>query len=102
MCRHSDANNEARTASDVFNRQTAKSAACELENLAAIRQILYHWVPSYCAKRPRFIDHPSFCSLPRKRSECVKARSEESSVGKECVSTCRSRWSPYHEKTKNT
>src|SRR3546814_12431422 len=23
-------------------------------------------------------------------------RSEESSVGKECVSTCRSRWSPYH------
>src|SRR3546814_19486179 len=23
-------------------------------------------------------------------------RSEESSVGKECVSPCRSRWSPYH------
>src|SRR3546814_15629909 len=23
-------------------------------------------------------------------------RSEESRVGKECVSTCRSRWSPYH------
>src|SRR3546814_10428974 len=23
------------------------------------------------------------------------ARSEERSVGKECVSTCRSRWSPY-------
>src|SRR3546814_2112719 len=23
-------------------------------------------------------------------------RSEERSVGKECVSTCRSRWSPYH------
>src|SRR3546814_8659126 len=27
-------------------------------------------------------------------------RSEERRVGKECVSTCRSRWSPYHEKTK--
>src|SRR3546814_10940950 len=26
-------------------------------------------------------------------------RSEERRVGKECVSTCRSRWSPYHEKT---
>src|SRR3546814_19635228 len=25
-------------------------------------------------------------------------RSEERRVGKECVSTCRSRWSPYHEK----
>src|SRR3546814_18951346 len=26
-------------------------------------------------------------------------RSEERRVGKECVSTCRSRWSPYHYKT---
>src|SRR3546814_5567149 len=25
-----------------------------------------------------------------------KYRSEERRVGKECVSTCRSRWSPYH------
>src|SRR3546814_12400087 len=28
-------------------------------------------------------------------------RSEERSVGKECVSTCRSRWSPYHKKKKD-
>src|SRR3546814_13025408 len=27
-------------------------------------------------------------------------RSEERGVGKECVSTCRSRWSPYHYKQK--
>src|SRR3546814_17725606 len=27
-------------------------------------------------------------------------RSEERRVGKECVSTCRSRWSPYHLKKK--
>src|SRR3546814_16300274 len=26
----------------------------------------------------------------------VAQRSEERRVGKECVSTCRSRWSPYH------
>ena len=26
----------------------------------------------------------------------VPVRSEERRVGKECVSTCRSRWSPYH------
>src|SRR3546814_19657268 len=26
----------------------------------------------------------------------VASRSEERRVGKECVSTCRSRWSPYH------
>src|SRR3546814_19914420 len=29
-------------------------------------------------------------------------RSEERRVGKECVSTCRSRWSPYHYKKKHT
>src|SRR3546814_5152658 len=32
----------------------------------------------------------------------VGARSEERRVGKECVSTCRSRWSPYHYKKKQT
>src|SRR3546814_11601100 len=26
----------------------------------------------------------------------IDVRSEERRVGKECVSTCRSRWSPYH------
>src|SRR3546814_13685797 len=26
----------------------------------------------------------------------LEGRSEERRVGKECVSTCRSRWSPYH------
>src|SRR3546814_4524909 len=26
----------------------------------------------------------------------IQTRSEERRVGKECVSTCRSRWSPYH------
>src|SRR3546814_21030132 len=31
----------------------------------------------------------------------ARKRSEERRVGKECVSTCRSRWSPYNSK-KNT
>src|SRR3546814_18376496 len=39
-----------------------------------------------------------------KLNHCIKKlfdhfriqRSEERRVGKECVSTCRSRWSPYH------
>src|SRR3546814_16207934 len=26
----------------------------------------------------------------------ISGRSEDRRVGKECVSTCRSRWSPYH------
>src|SRR3546814_16358146 len=28
--------------------------------------------------------------------QSIADRSEERRVGKECVSTCRSRWSPYH------
>src|SRR3546814_20866518 len=35
------------------------------------------------------------------RLATVEGRSEERRVGKECVSTCRSRWSPYHSKKKN-
>src|SRR3546814_13464517 len=31
----------------------------------------------------------------------LSRRSEERRVGKECVSTCRSRWSPYHSKKKH-
>src|SRR3546814_4207958 len=39
--------------------------------------------------------------LPRQqlrfaRVSAMPDRSEERRVGKECVSTCRSRWSPYH------
>src|SRR3546814_14553093 len=35
------------------------------------------------------------------RDHQSRRRSEERRVGKECVSTCRSRWSPYHSKKKS-
>src|SRR3546814_12978828 len=38
--------------------------------------------------------------LPRLDLKQLLQRSEERRVGKECVSTCRSRWSPYHYKKK--
>src|SRR3546814_19467415 len=31
-------------------------------------------------------------------ARCRMCRSEERRLGKECVSTCNSRWSPYHSK----
>src|SRR3546814_13809195 len=34
--------------------------------------------------------------LTPRESDVLFWRSEERRVGKECVSTCRSRWSPYH------
>ena len=42
---------------------------------------------NYCS--PRYELVPNADIFP-------KIRSEERRVGKECVSTCRSRWSPYH------
>src|SRR3546814_5786304 len=38
------------------------------------------------------IEPPGGCA----KAAAIDARSEERRVGKECVSTCRSRWSPYH------
>src|SRR3546814_10809854 len=50
--------------------------------------------------RPPSPDHPHMgqdeSGLGIARPERAEARSEERRVGKECVSTCRSRWSPYH------
>src|SRR3546814_18095810 len=44
-----------------------------------------------------------FAERPDARTVRVTGtRSEERRVGKECVSTCRSRWSPYHSKKKHT
>src|SRR3546814_15532897 len=36
------------------------------------------------------------CRASADRAGAGHSRSEERRVGKECVSTCRSRWSPYH------
>src|SRR3546814_18072303 len=38
--------------------------------------------------------HGLYAYLPLRHEP--RLRSEERRVGKECVSTCRSRWSPYH------
>src|SRR3546814_20436545 len=46
---------------------------------------------------PAAVPRPSTCA-ERERSRCPAAqRSEERRVGNECVRTCRSRLSPYHE-----
>src|SRR3546814_3249321 len=60
-------------------------AALAVEGAAAIREAV---MPAH-AKLLAFLRDEY---IPGAR----KSRSEERSVGKECVSTCRSRWSPYH------
>src|SRR3546814_13495452 len=52
-------------------------------------------VPHTATARDRSFD------VTIKPHQSARVRSEERRVGKECVSTCRSRWSPYLEKQKN-
>src|SRR3546814_19050318 len=44
--------------------------------------------------------HNGSVDLPFVRAPTLEMRSEERRVGKECVSTCRSRCPPYHKKKK--
>src|SRR3546814_4398865 len=46
-------------------------------------------------RQPLLSSFTSFRYIARP-SPSLPGRSEERRVGKECVSTCRSRWAPYH------
>src|SRR3546814_12147741 len=62
--------------------------------------------PGHSARRAVDDDHrcrklSRLCGRhPGALADGADARSEERRVGKECVSTCRSRWRPYHKKKK--
>src|SRR3546814_11884012 len=43
-----------------------------------------------------FVDTADIAEITELNDTGLLDRSEERRVGKECVSTCRSRWSPYH------
>src|SRR3546814_18502444 len=77
----------------------------DLEEMLAERGIsvnrttIYRWVQCYAPemeKRLRWFWRRGFDPSWRLDETYVKVRSEERRVGKECVSTCSSRWSPYH------
>src|SRR3546814_10993808 len=57
-------------------------------------------------ERPAYFCRPLVSSSERRKRWVLlgilteNTRSEERRVGKECVSTCRSRWPPYHKKQK--
>src|SRR3546814_15144047 len=87
--------------SDVCSSDLAVIVSRKLRGLACA-------APAHAVKpspRARSATHPSSTpQVPARRTSrgMVDTRSEERRVGKECVSTCRSRWSPYHEKKKTS
>src|SRR3546814_19458694 len=88
------------------------SAQCSLSWLAlnALFPLDFHYQDLLINDQRGFARHSSrafyaagiavlLTSVHLQRPSALKAfreRSEERRVGKECVSTCRSRWSPYH------
>src|SRR3546814_2430502 len=65
--------------SDLSARRAKRSSVLDAATRHALPQS-----PEVAEVERRFEERGSLC------------RSEERRVGKECVSTCRSRWSPYH------
>src|SRR3546814_17971287 len=66
-----------------------------------MKSVTIAWVVVAGAREKGMIVAPlsRYCMTPIAR-RALFSRSEERRVGEECVSTCRYRWSQYHEKKK--
>src|SRR3546814_1531225 len=70
--------------SDLYRAQAQQARAQIAATLAGADTI-----------RSQVTEQDSSIRQARAQLAAKRARSEERRVGKECVSTCRSRWSPY-------
>src|SRR3546814_2745023 len=70
--------------SDLVDQNLAQQALVAVQSYVAIRQLRAEF--DFRARR----------LLRHQPEHALDDRSEERRVGKECVSTCRSRWSQYH------
>src|SRR3546814_12638730 len=97
----------------MANRLSGELAGWVIADDAALRARLErllggpaedHLLPRARALFARVLDTPGGIQIQTIHAFCqallsrfpLDARSAERRVGKECVSTCRSRWSPYH------
>src|SRR3546814_18754794 len=84
---------------------SAQPASCTLRQASGCAESL-HWEAAHQSKdrKQERCDevHQDACGghISRWALPAYERRSEERRVGKECVSTCRYRWSPYHKKKK--
>src|SRR3546814_11447221 len=92
----------------VFSNDTATTEIYTYLHTLSLHDALPIIFPPYpVSRRSATPPPPASCSTTpccgsgtrRRRwtsTPACSVRSEERRVGKECVSTCRSRWSPYH------
>src|SRR3546814_13441262 len=89
------AGNEGSEGNEGNGQPTAPSSETSSSFLASTANSIGSSRKTCLQKPSTIIDTASSSPLPRPR------RSDERRGGKECVRTCRSRWSPTHEKNKN-
>src|SRR3546814_10464683 len=77
------------------NAALAVSSRCAFEFLTVIESPRHYRSPCTRSNEVERLTHLYACGLYA-FADFEHSRSEERRVGKECVSTCRSRWSPYH------
>src|SRR3546814_11618193 len=93
--------------SDLFGRKTFGTGVIAAHNALKFRKLSDHAGDEIGLRQPRrLFGHigqarslpviPAKAGIHEHRLFRTGTRSEERRVGKECVSTCRSRWSPYH------
>src|SRR3546814_1821857 len=76
--------------SDVCSSDLVQQKTLNLQQANAALELLYQSSRSLATRQANAEGLDELISRFQQR------RSEERRVGKECVSTCRSRWSPYH------
>src|SRR3546814_20718846 len=81
---------------------------CSLFNLMGCEFSSWQSATTKCAENPSRYErlatdcHRLELLMSAQSRSILHTSSEERRVGNECVSPCRSRWSPYHYKTKDT
>src|SRR3546814_19672723 len=91
----------AETVTNVAGYHTLSSEVGKIAAEAGVKALaLTHFVPPAADRAALLAEVAADFAGPLVLAEDLLridlARSEERRVGKECASTCRSRWSPYH------